>query len=202
MKNMLIKNAADARRKKGKLQGISPLFFTLYQIVGVSGEYLTLFLEEINSRSSGLLVQLDESVDAYEDLESFKVLSDNRQPLPPIFSLVHKDLLLSIESLQKRILDIYCSMLELEDLIHIMNIVDEELLGEKLLLQQILSGNVSSVEHYQQIIELHASESLTLSNLKDDLDYYLLSWTFEIGSVLIEGRFLNYATETYLKLCP
>jgi len=158
-------------------------------------------LEDINSRSSGLLVQLDESIDVHGDLESFRTLLDNRQPLRSIFSLVHKDLLFSIESLQKRILDIYCSMLELEDLIHIIDIVDEELLGEKLLLQQILSGNVSSVERYQQIIDLHASESLTLCNLKDDLDYYLLKWSFEIGSVLIEARFLNYATENYLKLC-
>ena len=82
-----------------------------------------------------------------------------------------------------------------------MGIVDEELLGEKLLLQEILSGNVSSAERYQQIIDLHASESLTLGNLKDDLDYYLLNWSFEIGFVLIEPHFFNYVTENYLKLC-
>lgn len=73
--------------------GLTGLEETNYEIVGVSGEYLTLFLEDISSRSSGLLVQLDELIDVYEGFESFKVLSNNRQPLHPISPLILASLL-------------------------------------------------------------------------------------------------------------
>jgi len=181
---------------RGVLTGLEE---TNCHIVGVSGEYLTLFLDDVNSRSSGLLVQLDELIDFYEGLESIKVLLKNRQPLHAIPSLIRSDLLLSIESLQERIPSVYHSLLKLEELIDIMDIAEDEMVDEKLLLQQILTSNMSTEDRYQHIINLHASESLTLCNLKDNLDYYLLNWAFEIRSVLIEAHFLNYAAETYLK---
>jgi glutamine amidotransferase-like uncharacterized protein len=162
-----------------------------YQIVGVSGEYLTLFLDEINYRSSSLLIQQDESINLYEAFENFKALSKNRvlQEIPP---LIRNNLSLSIEYLQKRFLNIYHSMLESGDLINILDLAEEELLGEKLLLQQMLTGNTPSADRYQDIVNLHTSESLTLCNLKDDLDYYLLNWSFEIRRVLIEAHFFNH----------
>jgi glutamine amidotransferase-like uncharacterized protein len=179
---------------RGVLTGLEE---TNYQIVGVTGEYLTLFLDDVNSRSSSLLVQLNELINFYEGLESFKALLNNGQPLHAISPLIRSQLLLSIESLQKRILNIYHSLLKLGDLIDIMDTAEEELLDEKLLLQQILTSNMSIEDRYLQIISLHASESLTLCNLKDNLDCHLLNWSFEIRSILIEAHFLNYAAEIY-----
>jgi hypothetical protein len=119
--------------------------------------------------------------------------------LKEILPLIRSDLLLSIEYLQKRILNICHLMLKSGDLVNIMDLTEEELLGETLLLQQILTSNVPSADRYQKIVNLHASESLTLCNLKDNLDYCLLNWSFEMRCVLIEAHFLNYVAETYHK---
>jgi hypothetical protein len=66
------------------------------------------------------------------------------------------------------------------------------LLNEKLLLQQIESETSQDSQYYQNIINLHAAESLTLVKLKDEVDYYLLQWTFEAESILTEAILLNY----------
>ena len=51
--------------------------------------------------------------------------------------------------------------------------------------------SASSVENHRQVIGLHLSESLVLSNLEDNLDCPLLKWSLETEFVLIEAHFLN-----------
>lgn len=165
------------------------------QMVGLSAEYLMLFLDDINYRSSTLLVQLDELTTSYEKLENFSFLFKNQalKEMPP---LIHSDLLLSIECLQKRILNICHLMLKSGDLVNILELKETELLGEKLLLQQILMG----ANPYNGLFNLHASESLTLCSLKEDVDYYLLEWSFEMRRALFDAHFLIYFADTCHKM--
>ncbi len=172
---------------RGRLIGLEE---TNYQTAGVSAEYLTLFLDDANTRSSELLVQLDELIEVFEN---FTVLSNNQPSLNLLLSSTNSDLPRSLESLQERILNIYPPMLKLEDLISTIDTVEQELSEEILSLQQILDGSMSSEERFLQIINLHSSESLNLSNLKEKLAYYLLNWSFETRFILIEAHFLSFA---------
>ena len=180
-----IKEQSTAAREE--LTGLEE---TNYQIAGVSGEYLTLFLDDVNNRSSELLVQLDELTEIFENFTS---ISDTKQSINLLSSSVNSDLLPALKSLQKRILNIHPSMLKLEDLINTMVTVAKDLSEETQLLQQILSGSMSSTERNQQTISLHSSESLNLSNLKENVDYYLLHWSFEIRAILVEAQFLSFS---------
>jgi len=191
--SLLGETSSKARQALTGLEGKN------YQIVGVSGEYLLLFLEDVSSRSRNLIFQLNELINFYNSFENLQFTLNNRQPPNLIHSLVRKYLLLSIEKLQVKITKIYQSMLKLRELINIMDAVNEELLNEKLLLQQILIGNMSSKDSYQNIINLHALETSTLCKIKDNLEGYMLNWAFEIRCVLVEAHFMNYATKIYLK---
>ena len=160
-----------------------------YQLVGVNGNYLNLFLEDVTSRSSFLLIYLEDLISFYNFSLS---LSDDDL-------IDHKELLICIENLQQRILNIQQSMLDLQELIPLLETVEEELLDEKHLIEQIFSNNVTSTERNQKIFTLHASESQTMCNIKDKIDYQLLKWYFEIKSILVEAHFLRYASEFYVK---
>lgn len=164
---------------------------TNYQIVGVSGDYLNLFLEDIDSRSSFLFAQLEKLHGFYGDFENFKVRSNA--------SLEGSYLGVSIENLQRKILDVYNSMLELQELIPLLETVEEELLYAKFLLEQISSSTASVAERHQQIFDLHAYESQILGYLKDETNYHLLTWSFETESILVEAHFLNYVTDVYIE---
>ena len=157
-----------------------------------------LFLNDINTRSAKLLARLEQLVNVNEDFESLKTLLNNRYPPYPSLSFINRDLLLSIESLQKRFLNIQHTMLKAANLTHIVGAAQQEMLDERLLLQQILSENMSSSEHYQKIIDLNTAETLTMCKLKDDVDYHLLNWTFTIESVLIEASLLKYVMQDYI----
>ena len=157
-----------------------------------------LFLDDIKTRSAELLAKLDELNNVNENFEIVKTLLNHRQPLSLNLLLNYLDLQLSMERLQRRILNIQNSMLKLSALIKLTDSADEELSDEKLLLQQILSESISSAKRYQQIIDLNGAESLTLCKMKDDVDYYLLNWTFAIESVLIEANLLNHVIENYV----
>ena len=164
-----------------------------YQLVGVTGEYLNLFLADITSRSSFLLLYL-------EDLTSFYNCFDSLLLSAAIID--HKELVVSIENLQQRILYVHQSMVELQELIPILETVKEELLDEKQLIEQIFSNNTSSSELNQKLLSLHSSESQTIHNLKDNMDYHLLSWYFEIKSIIVEAHFLRYASELLMESLP
>lgn len=163
------------------------------QLVGVNGEYLQLFLNDIQNRSTALLTKIEELHDAYRNLESAKTLLKQRQPLSLSHSVAFQNLLFLTERLQRRILSLQESMSNLSSLTYLVDAVNDDLLGEKALLRQIESENSQDNQYYQNIINLHAQESLSLVKLKDEVDYHLLQWTFEAESILFEANLLNYA---------
>jgi hypothetical protein len=181
----------SASRDRGVLMGLKELNM---QLVGLAGEYLQLFLDDIQNRSTTLLTKIEELHDAYRNLEVDKTLLKQMQPLSLSHSLTRLNLLSSIEELQRRILKLQESFSNLPNLTHLMDTAKEELLNEKSLLQQIESENSQDNQYYQNIMNLHAAESLTLVKVKDEVDYYLLQWTFEAESILTEANLLNYAS--------
>jgi len=164
------------------------------RLVGLAGEYLQLFLDDIENRSTALLTKIDELHNAYRNLEVDKTFLKQAQPRSLSHLLTRLNLLSSIEELQHRVLSLQESFANLSDLTHLMDTVKDELLNEKSLLQQIESETSQDNQYYQNIINLHIAESLTLVKLKDEVDYYLLKWTFEAKSILTEANLLNYAS--------
>jgi hypothetical protein len=164
------------------------------RLVGLAGEYLQLFLDDIQNRSTALQTKIEELHNAYRNLEVDKTFLKQAQPRSLSHLLTRLNLLSSIEELQHRVLSLQESFANLSDLTHLMDTVKDELLNEKSLLQQIESETSQDNQYYQNIINLHIAESLTLVKLKDEVDYYLLKWTFEAKSILTEANLLNYAS--------
>lgn len=181
----LINSASDDQKVLTELGELNT------QLVGLAGEYAHLFLNDIQNRSIALLTRIEELHNAYTNLEADKTLLNQRQTYSLSQSLTLLNLLFSIEELQRRILNLKESFSELPNLTRLMDRVKDELLNEKLLLQQIKSENSRDSQYYQNIINLHAAESLTLVKMKDEVDCYLLKWTFEAESILTEADLLN-----------
>jgi len=182
---------SSASKNREVLKGLEELNT---QLVGVVGEYLQLFLDDIQNRSTALLTKIEELHDAYRNLEADKTLLKQTQPLSLSHSLARLNLLSSMDELQRRILSLQGSLSSLSNLTQLMSTAKDELLNEKLLLQQLESETSQDSQYYQNIIGLHAAESLTLVRLKDEVDYYLLKWTFEAESILTEANLLNYTS--------
>jgi hypothetical protein len=170
-----------------------------YEIVGVTGEYLVMLLEDIESRTVDLLDQVAELVSFHENLESFRFLLGNTRTVLDLSWPCLNSLLSWTSRLEKQILDVLDSMLNVEELIQVMNIVEDEISDEMELLRQLLSNQAASENRNQTVLQLHAMESLTLSSMKEDLDSHLLYLSFATRNVLREAHFINYLLEACFK---
>jgi len=152
-------------------------------IIGFSAEFLELFMSDVHSRGVQLYSALPKLEDAYGKL---KELEKSRLEYPNIYEKA----LPQMEHLRSRISSIFQSMYRLEELVHLMDVANEDLLRIADALDYILVTTLSEGERYQEIIDLHVMESLTLSRLKDRIDVHLLRWTFEIEVTLANVDFI------------
>ena len=163
------------------------------QIVGVTGDFLKLFLCDINLRSLTIIEELEKLKIEYEGLRNIEnELKGFSNPF-----LLNKKLLSEVNNLQSQIVEIIDSAYKIGSLHTSMIKVHEELLNEINMLKEIMSCE-KNFSRYEKIIELHGCESLTLSKLKDYIDCHLLMLCFKIKSLLIRLDFFKWTLTSFL----
>ena len=159
------------------------------ETIGLSGEYLELYLSNIQSCSAELLNASLNLESTYANLEKWKDVLAVRMPKLRAFSGLNGNSIVQIENLQSQVTSIFRSIAKTEMLIDTVDLANKALLEEMNVLQQISSANQES-GHYEKIVELEQMESLTLWKLKEGVYYHLLQWLFRIQSVLFEADFI------------
>jgi len=155
----------------------------------LSGEYLELYLSNIQSCSAELLNASLNLESTYANLEKWKDVLAVCMPKLRAFSGLNGNSIVQIENLQSQVTSIFRSVAKTEMLIDTVDLANKELLEEMNVLHQISSANQES-GHYEKIVELEQMESLTLWKLKEGVYYHLLQWLFRIQSVLFEADFI------------
>ena len=174
----MVKNSSNA---KDTLDGIDKRKNA--GIIGLTAEYLELSVSDVHSRAIKLYMALPALENAYgkiEELEKWLLKCPQ----------IYEEALNQMENLRSKVSSIFQAMYQLEELIHLMDVTNKDLLKIANALDYILSTTLSEREYYQEIIGLNTMESSTLYCIKDRIDIHLLRWTFEIEFTLTNVDFV------------
>jgi glutamine amidotransferase-like uncharacterized protein len=180
----------NAKSSVGQLC-LSALAETNYQVTGASGDYLKLYVDDVAVRSLAIYSGLGNLTAVYSKLQ--EAYASN----PSAFaSKSFSGIATSNVSLQTQVQQILNSIMELNGTVNTLESVNTQLASEMQQLPQIISLNQTS-NYYPQVISLNSQESTTQYTLKEQVDIYLLTLTFEIRQAMIEAQFLHFiATST------
>jgi glutamine amidotransferase-like uncharacterized protein len=147
-----------------------------YEDTGATGDYLELYVDDVASRTEALMGDLGTLTVDYSLLQA-----SNQKT-----SLQINGTQISTESAQK----IINYLLGLNGKLDTLSNVNQQLSDEMNTLQHLPANGTS--QYYQAIRDLNRAESTTLYTLKDQVDFDLLSLTFQIHALTVEIEFLNY----------
>jgi glutamine amidotransferase-like uncharacterized protein len=157
-----------------------------YKIIGVTVDYLNMFLQDINTRSAKTLNNLETLKDKYGVLENIsKNLKENA-----ILPWVRIKLLTEANNLQNQISYIISFAYANDGIYGNMREICAEITNQRNAVEEITSYENSTLRS-EKIIELYNSESSTLSKLKDNMDRFLLLLFSEIKSLLTRLDFFE-----------
>lgn len=163
------------------------------KIVGVTGDYLNLFLEDVDLRSTNILTKLESFEGEYCLLENVK---ECLSQLPHTLVL-KKRLLLDTISAQRKIEDIIASILGGEALnFYLMDNVIPNVSNLVGVLRNISSSfNENCTLENDTVIKLYLTESLIVNEIKKSVAFFLLETSFQINCLIVKLDFLRKILE-------
>ncbi|MCW4017668.1 MAG: BPL-N domain-containing protein [Candidatus Bathyarchaeota archaeon] len=150
-----------------------------YRITGATGDYLKLYVDDVDSRTIMLLNDLGNLTLAYDILLSSELASGPWQ--------FYNGAEFSTEMLPQ----IINQILDLNNKLTILTSTSQQLSNQMQQLNQAVALNNTS-QYYPTIIDLNNQESTTLYTLKGEVEYDLLNITFQMDALKIQLDFLDF----------
>jgi len=150
-----------------------------YQMVGLSSDYLSKYIDDVNSRSANLMPDLGKIKVDYEALEDLK---GNQ----------NENISAEAANLQGKIAYLVNVAGVKTDFAGAMDTVSKDLVSQGDILTSITACQNSTLR-YQEIVSLYLAEGDTTGLLKNDVDYFLAPLSAQVQMLHIRAEFLTCA---------